>query len=193
VEVPSLTPYLFRPQTAIKQFKNIAGSEKFSPKHTETLLTLGEMFAYDDHVLHSLCLSLVQSGQADGVEMLLRDRAAQAFPAFGRTALTPFLQTRPDLFVMLIIALVESNKTKEALGWCDNSFFQKHLTTNEKVAEKYAAALRHQGAFKEAVEFIRTAQDKHGMKGKPLQLQYEMAIGRETSVLKKSPFERPES
>jgi hypothetical protein len=179
-EVPSLTPYLFKPQTAISQLRVLAGSQKF--KDPQLLMNLGSLYPDDHHVLHSVCLVLVGNGMGEEVSTVLENRAAQLF---GDTrALGVFLAQHSDLFPVFITALVETGKTGEAERWCRQSVFSKLLVTDAKVAEKYVTALRHQGKFEEAMRFMEKLRDEHGMRTRELEIQYHMARTRDRSLLK---------
>ena len=183
VEVPSITPYLFNSQTANSQLKKILGSSKF--KNSEVLLGVGELFSNDHHVLHSVCMSLIQDGMYDHVKMVLEDRAKQLYPDFGACAIIPLFQADSDLFTVYVISLVEGGKTNDALNLCDRALFKDRIFTSAKLAEKYATALRHQRRFEEARKFLRCVQDEHGLQSKELSMQYNMALSDNPSILVK--------
>lgn len=189
VEVPSLTPFLFKPHTAINQFKKVVNGNKF--KDPELLLQLGELFVTDNHVLHSLSMSLVQEGNFEAVEMLLLDRANQLYPQFGngKIALNTFLQNNVDLFAVFVMSLVEGGRPADAVRWCEKAPYNTYLLKNEKLAEKYAAALRGTESYEEAMRFVEKAEAA-GMKSKALKVQYDLARDRNPSVLIGSEYER---
>ena len=180
-EVPALTPYMFKPQTTISQLKVLAQGKKFAD--ADLLLNIHALFREDHHILHSVCMSLIENGMHEEVGNILLLRAKEVFPGFGPAALTPLFQENHDLFVVYMIALTESGKTEDVIKWCKRPHFAKLLTTNEKVAEKYVASLRHQGRFEEALMFLEELRDQHGLSTKALSAQYTLAQRKDTTIL----------
>src|SRR3989339_78408 len=60
VEVPSLVPYYFTPQSTMTELGKKVGNRKFSDP--DLLMDLGVLFASDGHVLHSICMALATNG-----------------------------------------------------------------------------------------------------------------------------------
>jgi hypothetical protein len=182
-EVPALTPFLFKPQTAISQLKKLAGMRKFENPHI--LMNFGVLYAGDSHILHAVCMSMLQNGMASSVLDVIKSRAIEVFPQIGdERALQPYFQTVGiDMFCAYIIALVESGQMKDAISWCRGALWADKVRKSEKLSEKYAAALRHQGLFDEAISFLKAARDVHNLRSSDLNTQYNMALSKNRNVL----------
>lgn len=180
VQVPSITPHLFKPQTAMSQLRKMLGKERF--KDLDITLNMTELFPNDDHVLHSACMGLIADGSYDVVIDVLKTTAEQRNPEFKQHALLPFFIKAPDLFSAFIIAQVDSGKTAEAVSWCKRQNFREMVRKHEKLAEKFAAALRNQGKFEEAMLFLQEVRDA-GLDSRALATQHVMAQRRDTSIL----------
>jgi hypothetical protein len=151
VEVPSLVPYYFTPQSALTAMKRIAGARKF--EDPELLMDLGVLFAADAHVLHSICIALAANGMPGEIEAVLQSRAEQEYPQYRQHALMPLFQMQPDLLAAHVLGLVEGGQTAKALQWCEKPQFREQLMKNPELALKYVAALRNQGRFQAAMDF----------------------------------------
>jgi len=174
VEVPSLVPYYFTPNSTMKGLREKVGNRKFSDP--DLLMDLGTLFASDSHVLHSICMALATNGMPKDIELVLKSRAEVEFPQFRQHALTPLLQNHPDLFVAHIIGLVESEQTEKALQWCQKQHFKGLLTQRPELALKYVAALRHQGRFREAMDFCRENENNAALQDRKFKQEFRMAL-----------------
>lgn len=181
VEVPSITPYLFKPQTAMSQLTKILGKSKF--KDPDVTANMVELYTGDEHVLHSACMGLIAAGAPDVVVETLHMHAMKKYPQMKQHALLPLFQESADLFSVFVISLVDSGNTAEGIRWCERGNFKPLLYSSVKLAEKYAAALRNQGHFRRAMEFLQEARDDHGMNDRCLSIQYNMALHSKTEIL----------
>jgi len=174
IDVPSLVPYYFKPNSTISALKKMVGDRKF--ENSELLMDLGELFASDPHILHSVCIALASNGIPEHIEPVLQARAEIEFPQFRHMALTPLFQTHADLFVAHIIGLVESEQTDKALSWCEKGLFKPLLTQNKELALKYVAALRHQGRFHQVKTFCEDNKDNPALEDRKFGQEVLMAI-----------------
>jgi len=149
------------------------GNRKFSDP--DLLMDLGVLFASDGHVLHSICMALATNGMPKDIELVLMSRAEVEFPQFRQHALTPLLQSHPDLFVAHIIGLVESGQTEKALQWCQKQHFKELLIQRPELALKYVAALRHQGRLREAMDFCITNKNNPALQDRKFGQEFKMA------------------
>lgn len=180
-EVPALTPFLFRPETAMSQLKVLAGDKKF--ENPDILMNMGVLFARDVHILHSVCLSMINGGMGEHVKSILETRAAEEFG--DARALVILLQRNPELFKVLVTALLETGKTDEVVYWCRQGAFSKLMSTDASLVERYSAALRNQGRFDDARRLLETARDTHGLRTAGLSVEYSMAMSGDRDVMKK--------
>lgn len=181
VEVPSITPHLFKPQTAMSQLTRILGKDKFADP--DITANMAELYGADEHVLHSACMGLIAAGAPEVVREALAHHATQKYPQMKQHALFALFQQSRDLFTVFIISLVDNGNTEEALKWCDRQSLKPFVYGSVKLAEKYAAALRNQGRFVRAMEFLQEVRDQHGLSDRALSTQYNMALQQNTNIL----------
>lgn len=183
IPVPSLVPHLFTPNSAITELKRKLGDDKF--KDPGLMLNMGEMFVEDKHILHSVGMSLVTNDMPEYVEEVLQKRADSdpELAPLRQHALMGLLQMNPDLFVVHAIGLVESGQTAEAIGWCNRGHFKPMLKTNKNLALKYAAALRNQKQFQQAMSFLEECRDIPELKDRRFAVEYKMALAEYDGIL----------
>ncbi len=177
--VPSLTPYLFKPQTAISQLRTLAGSQKF--RDPEILMNMGSLYPNDHHILRSVCMGLLSNGMHAEVKTVLENRAEELFGT--KLALGVFLKQNLELFSVFFISMVEGGQFADAEKWGNMVGFAQLRCTDKKIAEKYVTALRCQGKFDDAMRFMETLRDEYKMSTPNLHAQYGMARCKDRSIM----------